>query len=54
LEARADASGDAGDIQWNFDKFLLSPSGEVVGHFRPTVAPEAEELVSALEVVLPY
>jgi glutathione peroxidase len=53
LEAKADANGDAGDIQWNFEKFLLSPAGEVVGRFRPTVAPDAEELVSALEAVLP-
>ena len=53
LEAKADANGDAGDIQWNFEKFLLSPAGEVVGRFRPTVTPDAEELVSALEAVLP-
>jgi len=53
LGAKADASGEAGDIQWNFEKFLLSPSGEVVARFRPTVTPEAEELVSALEAVLP-
>ena len=53
LEAKADANGDAGDIQWNFEKFLVSPTGEVVGRFRPTVAPDAEELVSALEAVLP-
>jgi len=53
LEAKADANGDAGDIQWNFEKFLLSPAGEIVGRFRPTVAPDAQELVSALEAVLP-
>jgi glutathione peroxidase len=53
LEAKADANGDAGDIQWNFEKFLVSPAGEVVGRFRPTVAPDAEELVNALEALLP-
>jgi glutathione peroxidase len=53
LEVMADASGDAGDIQWNFEKFLVSPTGEVVGRFRPMVAPNAEELVGALEAVLP-
>jgi glutathione peroxidase len=53
LEAEADAAGEAGDIQWNFEKFLVSPEGEVVGRFRPTVAPDAEELVSALEALLP-
>ena len=53
LEVTPDADGDAGDIQWNFEKFLVSPSGEVVGRFRPTVPPDAEELVSMLEAVLP-
>ena len=36
-----DAEGDAGDIQWNFEKFLVSPDGEVVARFRPMVDPEA-------------
>jgi glutathione peroxidase len=53
LTAEPDAAGEAGDIQWNFEKFLISPAGEVVGRFRPTVAPDSEELVSALESVLP-
>src|SRR3954454_17259592 len=35
LTATADAQGEAGDVQWNFEKFLLSPDGEVVGRFRP-------------------
>ncbi len=34
----ADTDGDGGDIQWNFEKFLVAPGGEVVGRFRPTVA----------------
>jgi len=33
----ADAEGEAGDIQWNFEKFLISPDGAVVGRFRPMV-----------------
>ncbi|WP_299022507.1 glutathione peroxidase [uncultured Dietzia sp.] len=49
----ADSGGEAGDVQWNFEKFLLSPSGEVVGRFRPTVEPGATELVEAIEDVLP-
>ena len=53
LTAEPDASGEAGDIQWNFEKFLISPSGDVVGRFRPTVTPDAEQLVGALESVLP-
>ena len=53
LTAKPDAAGEAGDIQWNFEKFPISPAGEVVGRFRPTVAPDSEELVGAVEAVLP-
>ncbi|EFV91350.1 glutathione peroxidase family protein [Dietzia cinnamea P4] len=49
----ADADGEAGDVQWNFEKFLISPEGEVVGRFRPKVEPGAPELVEALEETLP-
>ena len=30
-----DGSGDAGDVQWNFEKFLLDADGSVVARFRP-------------------
>jgi glutathione peroxidase len=53
LTATPDGAGDAGEIQWNFEKFLVSPAGDVVGRFRPTVAPDAKELVSAIESILP-
>jgi glutathione peroxidase len=53
LTAKPDATGEAGEIQWNFEKFLISPTGEVVGRFRPPVAPDAPELVGAIESVLP-
>ncbi|MGP3927964.1 glutathione peroxidase [Streptomyces sp. 8N616] len=48
-----DAEGAAGDIQWNFEKFLVSPAGEVVGRFRPRTEPEDAALVSAVEAQLP-
>ncbi|HTX01655.1 MAG TPA: glutathione peroxidase [Acidimicrobiales bacterium] len=53
LTAAPDAAGEAGDITWNFEKFLVAPSGEVVGRFRPQVEPQSEELVAAIESVLP-
>ena len=53
LTATDDAEGKAGDIQWNFEKFLLSPEGEIVARFRPLVDPEADELISAVEATLP-
>jgi len=54
LTASSDAAGEAGDIQWNFEKFLVAPGGSIVGRFRPTVDPEADELVAAIEAVLPH
>ena len=48
LTAVADAAGDAGDVQWNFEKFLVGADGSVT-RFRPTVDPEADEIVAAIE-----
>lgn len=53
LTQAPDADGQAGDITWNFEKFLISPTGEVVARFRPQTRPEAPELVAALERNLP-
>ncbi len=49
----ADSAGEAGDVTWNFEKFLVSPSGKIVGRFRPQVEPEDPELVAAIEAQLP-
>ncbi|MFF1476877.1 glutathione peroxidase [Streptomyces sp. NPDC058301] len=49
----ADADGEAGDIQWNFEKFLISPAGEAVARIRPRTEPEAPEVVAAIEAQLP-
>ncbi|MGW6379117.1 glutathione peroxidase [Rhodococcus sp. NPDC055112] len=49
----ADAEGAAGDVQWNFEKFLLAPDGTVANRFRPTTVPDAPEVVAAIEAVLP-
>ncbi|PRZ42252.1 glutathione peroxidase [Antricoccus suffuscus] len=48
-----DAEGKTGDIQWNFEKFLISPAGEPVARFRPRTTPDAPEVVSAIEAQLP-
>ena len=53
LTATADAEGKAGDIQWNFEKFLVGPGGAVVARFRPMTTPEAPELIDAIEANLP-
>ncbi len=49
----ADAEGQAGDIQWNFEKFLISPDGAVVGRFRPRTKPDAPQIRAAIEAILP-
>ena len=48
LTAVDDAAGEAGDVQWNFEKFLVGADGSVT-RFRPTVDPEADEIISAIE-----
>ena len=52
LTAVPDVTGEAGDVQWNFEKFLLSADGRVVARFRPRTAPDAPEVRAAIEGVL--
>ncbi|MFV0307768.1 MAG: glutathione peroxidase [Desertimonas sp.] len=52
LTRSADAEGRDGDIQWNFEKFLLA-GGEVVARFGPMTEPLAPEIVEAIEANLP-
>jgi glutathione peroxidase len=52
LTEKADAEGNAGDITWNFEKFLVSGTGEIVQRFRPQVEPEDPAIVGAIEAEL--
>ena len=52
LTAVKDAEGRDGDIQWNFEKFLVAPGGEVT-RFGPMVTPDDDALVGAVEGALP-
>jgi glutathione peroxidase len=49
----SDEEGKAGDVLWNFEKFLISPDGEIVARFRPLVTPDSETLIGAIEQNLP-
>ncbi|MFI7009431.1 glutathione peroxidase [Streptomyces sp. NPDC050145] len=49
LTEAADAEGHSGDIRWNFEKFLVGRSGEVVARFSPQTLPDAPEVVTAIE-----
>lgn len=53
LTPTADSEGHTGDIRWNFEKFLVSPTGEVVERFAPQVEPDAPEVIAAIEAQLP-
>jgi glutathione peroxidase len=53
LTSVPDAAGEAGDVQWNFEKFLLAPDGSVVARFRPRTVPDDPEVLAAIEEHLP-
>ncbi|GAA1157793.1 glutathione peroxidase [Kitasatospora gansuensis] len=53
LTKAADAEGTAGDVAWNFEKFLITPDGTVAARIRPRTEPEAPELVALIEANLP-
>ena len=53
LTQKEDAEGKAGDVVWNFEKFLVSPDGEKITRFRPLIEPESPELIAAIEEALP-
>ena len=52
LTSHADADGVDGDIRWNFEKFLVNRSGQVVARFGPQVVPDADAVVTAIEAAL--
>jgi len=53
LYARLTTAGTpAGDVSWNFEKFLISKQGDVLARYRSSVQPDAPELVAAIEQAL--
>lgn len=42
----------AGDITWNFEKFLVGRNGEIVARFAPRVKPDSDEVTKAIEAEL--
>jgi glutathione peroxidase len=53
LTAVPDDTGAAGDIQWNFEKFLVRPDGTVAARFRPRTEPDDPAVIAAIEENLP-
>ena len=44
--------GKAGDIMWNFEKFLLDKKGNVIERFAPDITPEDPMVIHAIENAL--
>lgn len=52
LESKGLLSGDAHDIMWNFEKFVVNKNGEVIARFAPDVLPNDERLIALIEAEL--
>jgi glutathione peroxidase len=44
--------GTAGDVKWNFTKFLVGKDGKVIARFESAVTPESPEVTGAIEKAL--
>lgn len=52
LTAEPTSPDGAGDVQWNFAKFLVGKDGAVLARFAPTTTPTSEKVVAAVEAAL--
>lgn len=52
LTGTPNEQGEAGDVQWNFEKFLLAADGTVLSRFSPRVEPQDPVITSAIEAVV--
>jgi glutathione peroxidase len=49
LYARLIQTPPAGDVAWNFEKFLVNKQGEVVARYKSAVSPDSPDLIGAIE-----
>ena len=52
LTSKETNPGFEGDINWNFEKFLVGRDGKVVKRFSPRVKPNAPEVLEAIQAEL--
>ena len=52
LTGQTTAPDGAGDVKWNFAKFLIDKQGNIAARFSPTTSPTAPDLVEAIERTL--
>jgi glutathione peroxidase len=53
LTRHPDVNGQAGDVKWNFEKFVVTADGTHLTRFRPNVTPEDPTLIAAIEAAIP-
>jgi len=51
LVGTPDEKGEAGDVTWNFEKFLVAADGKVIARFSPGVVPDDPRLVDAVRAL---
>jgi glutathione peroxidase len=49
LYARLTQTEPAGDVGWNFEKFLVGKDGKVIARYKSNVDPQSPELIAAIE-----
>ena len=42
----------AGDVEWNFEKFLINRKGDAIARFKSSIEPESNEIKKAIEKLL--
>ena len=52
LTSQDSAPQGPGDVQWNFEKFVIDTNGQVLARFEPTTDPESPELVQCIRSAL--
>jgi glutathione peroxidase len=52
LTKTADAGGKAGNVKWNFEKFLINRDGEPIARFRTKTKPDDPAVIEAIESAL--
>lgn len=53
LTSFPDQKGEAGDVQWNFEKFVISADRKRIWRFRPRTKPDDPSVIGAIEAALP-
>ncbi|MET0388017.1 MAG: glutathione peroxidase [Polyangiales bacterium] len=52
LTSQQTAPDAAGEVAWNFAKFLVDKEGQVIARFTPQTAPDAPEVLGAIQAAL--